>query len=319
MDFTFFLPLSGWFSIILPRRWEHTLLKVILFQFLVAYCSYPEDSSHYSHYSNSSTNVTSGKRRRGVKLVAEQGLPQAAALRDAIPSEDQQQFFPSPGKAVLPARESHSDIYMAPEDGFRTPTETIAEEKSALSAFLMELCEPSQKSGASTEAVWPQRPDCSSPMDIEPSESSAFLENSITAALLPEWDSSVCEQTTNVSSSTMYHWTRKKKEKKNPFMSPKRGSAVLIMSIVLCLVFNALSKVFILASSGQCWRLYSRIQVSKSQHPIFNFSPTSWTNLYTAPSFPRARSWHELFLALTMVRDGHITHLLPMFSKNQSN
>lgn len=111
----------------------------------------------------------------------------------------------------------------------------------------------------------------------------------------------------------------KKKEKKNPFMSPKRGSAVLIMSIVLCLVFNALSKVFILASSGQCWRLYSRIQVSKSQHPIFNFSPTSWTNLYTAPLFPRARSWHELFLALTMVRDGHITHLLLMFSKNQSN
>lgn len=149
-------------------------------------------------------NITGGKRRRGVKLVAEQDVLQAVALGDAIPSEDQQ-FFLTPGKAVLPARESHSDIYMAPEDDFRTPMETIAEEKSALSTFLVELYEPSQKSGASTEAVWPQRPDCSSPMDIEPSESSAFLENSITAALLPEWDSNTCEQMANVSSSTMYH------------------------------------------------------------------------------------------------------------------
>lgn len=149
-------------------------------------------------------NVTSGRRRRGVKLGEDQDMPEAVALGDTVPSENEQ-FFLTPGKAALPARESHSDIYMAPENDFRMPVEAIAEERSAFSAFVVEPYEPSQKSGARTEAAWLQKPDCSSPMDIEPSESSAFLENSTTAALLPEWDSNVWEQIADVSSSTMYH------------------------------------------------------------------------------------------------------------------
>ncbi|XP_021259173.1 uncharacterized protein LOC110401934 [Numida meleagris] len=174
-------------------------------KFLDASCSYSEDSSH--HW-NSKMNFTSGKRCRGVKPVQEQDVPKAVALEDVFPSEDQQ-FFLTPGRAVLPLGESYNDIYMAPEDDFKTPVETIAEEKSALSAFLVELYEPSQKSGTNAEAIWPQWPDCSSPMDIEPSESMAFLEGSVTAALqqhpLAEWDNNVCEQIANVSSSMMYH------------------------------------------------------------------------------------------------------------------
>lgn len=176
-------------------------MKIILFQFLDDYCSYSEDSSHHS---NSNMNVTSGRRRRGVKLGEDQDMPEAVALGDTVPSESER-FFLTPGKAALPARESYSDIYMAPENDFRTPVEAIAEERSAFSTFVVEPYEPSQKSGARTEAAWPQKPDCSSPMDIEPSESSAFLENSTTAALLPEWDNNVWEQIADVSSSTMYH------------------------------------------------------------------------------------------------------------------
>ncbi|POI23635.1 hypothetical protein CIB84_012618 [Bambusicola thoracicus] len=176
-------------------------VQVIPFQFLDEYCSYSEDSSHHS---NSNMNVTSGRRRRGVKLVEDQDMPEAVALGDTIPSKDER-FFLTPEEAALPAGEFHGDIYMAPENDFRTPVEAISEEKSAFSTFVVELYEPSQESGARTEAAWPHKSDCSSPMDIEPSKPSAFLETSATAALLPEWDSNVWERIANVSSSTVYH------------------------------------------------------------------------------------------------------------------
>lgn len=139
-------------------------------------------------------NFTSGKHQRRVKPVLMHDMPEAVALGQHFPLEDQQLALP-PGNVVLPVRESHSDVYMAPENNFKTSMETNVKEKSAFPTALAELYEVPQRSGASAEARWPQRPECPSPMDIEPSRSMGFLENSITTALqqppLPEWDGDV--------------------------------------------------------------------------------------------------------------------------------
>lgn len=121
-------------------------------------------------------------------------VPEAVALRQHFPLEDQQLAL-TPENIVLSVRESHSDVYMAPENDSKTPMETNVKEKSAFPTALAEFYDVSQRSGSSAEARWPQRCECPSPMDIEPSRSMGFLENSITTGLqkppLPEWDGDV--------------------------------------------------------------------------------------------------------------------------------
>lgn len=131
-------------------------------------------------------------------------MPEAVNLGDFVHLEEPQLVL-TPGNSVPPVTESPGDIYMEPENDFQTPMEIIGKETAAFPSKLGESYELSQKSTTTAESKWPQMLGCPSPMEIESSRSVGFLENSITAAPLPERDGDVCEQRANISNSRM-HW-----------------------------------------------------------------------------------------------------------------
>lgn len=173
---------------------------VILFQFLDASCSCSEDGPLHTACSR---NFTSNKHRKGIKPLLTHSMPEAVDLGDVFHLEDPQLVL-TPGNSVLPVTESHSDIYMETENNFQTPMEITGEETAAFPSKLVEFYELSQKSRTTAEPKWPRMPECPSAMEIEPSGSVGFLENSVTAALLPDWDGDVCEQRANISNSRMH-------------------------------------------------------------------------------------------------------------------
>ncbi|KAK4821739.1 hypothetical protein QYF61_000781 [Mycteria americana] len=149
-------------------------------------------------------NFTSSKHQKAIKPLLMHSMPEAVDLGDVFHLEDPQLVLP-PGSSVLPVTESHSDIFMEPENDFQTPMEIIGKETAAFPSKSVELYELPQKSRTTAESEWPWMPECPSPMEIETSGSVGFLENSVTAALLPERDGDVCEQRANASDSRM-HW-----------------------------------------------------------------------------------------------------------------
>lgn len=140
----------------------------------------------------------SSKHQKGIKLPRVHSKTEAVDFRGVFHLEAPQLVL-TPGNTVLPATESDSDIYMEQENDFQTPMEIIGKEATAFPLKLMEVNELSQKSPTAAESQSP------SPMEIEPSRSLGLLENSVTAASLPDWDSDTCEQSANVSNSRM-HW-----------------------------------------------------------------------------------------------------------------
>lgn len=138
------------------------------------------------------------KHQKGTKPSQVQSKPEAVDFGGVFHLEAPQLVL-TPGNTVQPATESDSDIYMEQETDFQTPIEIIGKEATAFPLKLMEVNELSQKSPTTAESQLP------SPMEIEPPRSVGFLENSVTAAPLPDWDSDMCEQSANVSNSRM-HW-----------------------------------------------------------------------------------------------------------------
>ncbi|KFQ98941.1 hypothetical protein Y956_11614, partial [Nipponia nippon] len=143
-------------------------------KFLDAYCGCSEDGSLHA---DCGMNFTSGKHQKGIKPL--HSMPEAADLRDVFHLEDPQLVL-TPGNSVLPVRESHSDICVEPENDFQTPMEIIGKETAAVPSKLVDSCELSQKSRTTAESEWPRVPECPSPMEVEPSRSVGFLENSVT-------------------------------------------------------------------------------------------------------------------------------------------
>ncbi|KFQ78547.1 hypothetical protein N337_00692, partial [Phoenicopterus ruber ruber] len=152
------------------RAFFHT--KVLFY----AYCGCSEDGSLHA---DCSMNFTSGKHQKGIKPLLMHNMPEAVNLGDVFCLEDPQLVL-TPGNSVLPVTESHSDICMELENEFQTPVEIIGKETAAFPSKLVELYELSQKSRTTAESEWPWMPECPSPMEIEPSRSVGFLENSIT-------------------------------------------------------------------------------------------------------------------------------------------
>lgn len=109
---------------------------------------------------------------------------------DVFHLEDPQLIL-TPGNSVLPVTKDHGDVYMSEENDFETPVEITDNETAAFPSKLVESYELSQKSGTTAETEWPWMLECPSAMEIEPSRSVGFLENSVTAALPPEWESNV--------------------------------------------------------------------------------------------------------------------------------
>lgn len=131
-------------------------------------------------------------------------MPEAVDSGDVFSFEDPQVVF-MPGNSVLPFTESHSDIYMKLETNFRAAMESIGKETAASTSKSMEPYELPQKSKTATESKWLSMPECPSAMETEPSGHVQFLENSVMAALPPEWGGNLCEERANISSSRM-HW-----------------------------------------------------------------------------------------------------------------
>ncbi|KFW94177.1 hypothetical protein N336_12684, partial [Phalacrocorax carbo] len=144
-------------------------------KFLDAYCSCSEDRSLYT---DCGMDFTGSKYQKGIEPLLMPSVPEAVGLGDVSHLEDQ--LVLTPGNSVLPVRESHSDIYMEPENYFQTPMEIIDKEAAAFPSKSVELCELSQKSRTTAEPEWPRVPECPSPMEIEPSRSVGFLEKSVT-------------------------------------------------------------------------------------------------------------------------------------------
>ncbi|KFQ04323.1 hypothetical protein N329_06910, partial [Haliaeetus albicilla] len=144
-------------------------------KFLDTYCGWSEDGSLHA---DCSMNFTSGKHQKGIKPLL-MHMPEAVDLGDVSHLEDPQLIL-TPGISVLPVTESHSDTYMELEDDFQTPVEIIGKETAAFPSKSVELYELPQKSGTTAESEWLRVPECPSPMEIEPSRSVGFLENSIT-------------------------------------------------------------------------------------------------------------------------------------------
>ncbi|KFP47364.1 hypothetical protein N323_09440, partial [Cathartes aura] len=169
--------IRGAFSILsssgVKRRWRRAFFCT---KFLDAYCGCSEDGSLHA---NCSMNCTSGKHQKGIKPLLMHNMPEAVDLGDVFHLEDPQLLL-TPGNSVLPVTESHSDIYMELENDFETPVEIIGKETAAFPSKLVESYELSQKSRTTAESDWPRMPECPSPMEIEPSRSVGFLENSIT-------------------------------------------------------------------------------------------------------------------------------------------
>ncbi|KAF1510675.1 hypothetical protein FQV19_0011025, partial [Eudyptula minor] len=170
-------------------------------KFLDAYCGYSEDGSLQA---DCGLNFTSGEHQKGIKPLLMHSMPEAEDLGDVFHLEDPQLVL-TPGKSVLLVTESHRDIYMEPENDFQTPVEITGKDTAVFPSKSVESYELPQKSRTTAESEWPRLPECPSPMEIEPSGSVGFLESSITAAQLPEWDGDMCEQRANVSNSRM-HW-----------------------------------------------------------------------------------------------------------------
>ncbi|KFQ51771.1 hypothetical protein N334_09679, partial [Pelecanus crispus] len=168
--------IRGAFSILrsgVKRRQTRAFFRT---KFLDAYCGYSEDGSLHT---GCSMNFTSGKHQKGIKPLLVHSMPEAVDLGDVFCFEDPQLVL-TPGSSFLPVTESHSDIYMEPENDFQTPVETIGKETDAFPSKLVESYELSQKSRTTAESEWPRMPECLSPMEIEPSRSVGFLENSVT-------------------------------------------------------------------------------------------------------------------------------------------
>lgn len=161
-------------------------------------------------------------------------MPEAEDLGDVFHLEDPQLVL-TPGKSVLLVTESHSDIYMEPENDFQTPVEITGKDTAVFPSKSVESYELPQKSRTTAESEWPRLPECPSPMEIEPSGSVGFLESSITAAQLPEWDGDMCEQRANVSNSRMHWW---KTKEKTPFVCPKVGMAIIIINTIISVVLG---------------------------------------------------------------------------------
>ncbi|KFW09151.1 hypothetical protein N327_05412, partial [Fulmarus glacialis] len=144
-------------------------------KFLDAFCGCSEDGSLHA---DCSMNF-SCKHQKGIKPLLMHSMPEAVDLGDVFHLEDAQLVL-TPGNSVLPDTESHSDIYMEPENDFHTPMEIIGKETAAFPSKLVESYELSQKPRTTAESEWPRMPECPSPMEIEPSRSVGFPENSIT-------------------------------------------------------------------------------------------------------------------------------------------
>ncbi|KGL98098.1 hypothetical protein N301_05452, partial [Charadrius vociferus] len=147
------------------RAFFHTK---VLFQWGV-YCGCSEDGSLRA---DCSMNFTSGKGQKRIKTLLLHSVPEAVVLGDVFHVEDPQLVL-TPGNSVLPVTESHSDIYMEPENDFQTPVEIIGKETAALPSKLVQSYEMPQKSRTADS-------ECPSPMETEPSRPVGFLENSIT-------------------------------------------------------------------------------------------------------------------------------------------
>ncbi|KFP45670.1 hypothetical protein N324_00362, partial [Chlamydotis macqueenii] len=142
-------------------------------KFSDAYGGYSEDGSFHADYSR---NFASNKHQKGIKPLVMHSMPEAVGLGDVFHLEDPQLVL-TLGNSVLPGTEPHSDIPMELENDFQTPTEIIDKETVAFPSKLVESYELSQKSRTPAETQWPPRPECPSPMEIEPSGSVEFLEN----------------------------------------------------------------------------------------------------------------------------------------------
>ncbi|KFV47791.1 hypothetical protein N328_09588, partial [Gavia stellata] len=139
-------------------------------KFLDVCCGCSEDGSLPA---NCSMNFTSGKHQKGIKPLLMHNMPEAVNVGDVSHLEDPQLLL-TPGNSVLPVTDSHSDIFMELENDFQTPVEIIGKDIAAFPSKFVESYELSQKSRTTAES------ECPSPMEIEPSGSVGFLENSIT-------------------------------------------------------------------------------------------------------------------------------------------
>lgn len=88
-----------------------------------------------------------------------------------------------PENSVLPVTKAHSDVYMGTENDFQTPM-GVTDKTGAFASRLVESYELSQKSGTTAETKWPQMLECPSAMEIEPSSSVGFLEDSYSCSAL---------------------------------------------------------------------------------------------------------------------------------------
>ncbi|KFQ82065.1 hypothetical protein N335_07340, partial [Phaethon lepturus] len=169
--------IRGAFSILsgsgVKRRRRRALFRT---KVLDVYCGCSEDGSLHT---DCSMNFSSGKHQKGIQPPLVLSMPQAVDLGDVFHLEDPQLVL-TPGNPVLPDTESHCDTSVEPEEYFQTPVEIIGKETAAFPSELVESCELSQKSRTTAESEWPQMPECPSPMEIEPSRSVGFLENSNT-------------------------------------------------------------------------------------------------------------------------------------------